>query len=164
MAKRRFGDLPKDARDRAARIGKARFDLTRRQVRERYNRGTYNPYSRSPGGRVPLEFRAYRSAGSSDVDWQEAAEDKLRRTYEDYYKSNEDTIVYNAAHMGDALARVVVSASEDDLVAWASIQPDADGNPPDIEAWHLLGLPEHITLDDVSVYIDGNWHNIFWYH
>lgn len=164
MAKRRFGDLSKQARERAARVGRERFGLNRRQVRERYNRGTYNPYSRSPGGRVPLEFRAYRSAGSSDVDWQEAAEDNLRRTYEDYYKSNEDTIVYNAAHMGDELARVVSTASEDDLSAWASVQPDAEGNPPDIETWHLLGLPDNFTLEDVSVYINGEWHNIFWYH
>ena len=52
--KRRFGDLSKEARDRAARIGRERFDLNRRQVRERYNRGTYNPYERSPGGRVTV--------------------------------------------------------------------------------------------------------------
>ncbi len=162
--KRRFGDLSKEARDRAARIGKARFDLNRRQVRERYNRGTYNPYARSPSGRVPVEYRAYRSAGSSDVDWQEAAEDNLRRTFEDYFKTNDDTIVYNAAHMSDELARFVATASEDDLSALASVQPDAEGNPPDIETWHQLGLPEHFTLDDVSVYVGDEWHNIFWYH
>jgi hypothetical protein len=67
--------------------------------------------------------------------------------------------------MSDELARTCIGASEDDLNALASVQPDAEGNPPDIETWHLLGLPEQFTLDDVSVYdSDGKWHNIFWYH
>lgn len=166
MAKRkRFGDLPKDARDRAARIGERNFDLTRRQVRERYNRGTYNPFARgSAANRVPLEFRPFASAGSTDIDWQDAALDNMRKIYEDYFKLNDDTLVYNAFHMSDDLARVVAMASEDQLTAWASIQPDAEGNMPDIEVWRDLGLPDSVTAEDLDMRIDGEWHNPFWYH
>jgi hypothetical protein len=165
MAKRKsFGDLPKDARDRAARIGKRNFDLTRRQVRERYNRGTYNPYARDPATRVPVEFRAYRSAGTSYIDWQEAALDNLRKTYEDYFKVNDDTLVYNAFHMSDDMARLTATSDEDQLTAWASIQSKADGSPPDLETLREQGLPDWVTVEDIGVMINDEWYNLFWYH
>jgi hypothetical protein len=158
--KRKFGELSKSARDRAARAG-SRFGLTRRQVRERYNRGTYSPFANEPSRRVPTQYRPYASAGTSDVDWQEAALDNMRKTFEDYFKFNDDAVVYYTSNMSDEVARLVAMASEDELLQWASMQPDGEGNPPPIENW---GLPPGITLDDVSAYVDGQWNNIFWYH
>lgn len=162
--KRKFGDLGKAARERAARAGRE-YGLTRRQTRERYNRGTFNPLSSDPGKRVPLEYRHFTGPGGTGVDWQEAALDNLRAKFGDYFKVNDDTLVFNAYHMSDDIARLVATAGEDELSAWASIQPDADGNAPDIETLRDAGLPDWVTLDDIGTYDDdGNWYNIFWYH
>ena len=159
--KRRFGELSKTARNRAARMGRE-YGLNRRQVRERYNRGTYSPFARQPERRVPVQYRPFASAGSSDVDWQEAALDNLRAKLGDYFKFSDDAVVFYTSHASDDVARLMATASEDELLGWASVQPDAEGNPPDIEAFK--GLPPGMTIDDVSVYVNDEWHNIFWYH
>jgi hypothetical protein len=68
--------------------------------------------------------------------------------------------------MSDALAEYVATASEDDLVNLASLQPVVDpdtgeSGPPPIEDWNL---PPNITIDDLDIRIDGEWYNPFWYH
>jgi len=160
---RKFGDLSKAARDRAARAGRE-YGLSRDAVRKRYNRGTYNPLARDPSKNIPREYQR-RSGPGVDfpvaVDWQELALENMRARLSDYFKYNDDAVVYFTQNMSDAMARIVAMATEDELLQYASIQPDSEGNPPSIEVWNL---PPGITLNDVSVYVDGKWNNIFWYH
>jgi len=159
---KKWGELSKAARDRAARAG-ARYGLNRNAVRQRYNRGTYNPLSRDPLKNKPREVRKYVTETGA-VDWHEAALQNMRLTFGDYYKypaANDDAIVGRIYSLSDAMAEYVATASEDELLRLASFQPDADGNPPPIEDWHL---PPGMTLDDVSVYVNGEWTNPFWYH
>ena len=66
--------------------------------------------------------------------------------------------------MSDNLARVTATASEDELNAWASVQPDAEGNMPDIEVFRDLGLPDSVSVEDLDIRVNGEWHNPFWYH
>jgi hypothetical protein len=159
--KRRFGELSKRARDRAARAGRE-HGLTRRQVRERYNRGTYSPFARTPEKRVPREFRRYTD-DTGKVDWREAALDKMRTTFSDYYQYSDDSVVYYAENMPIEAARLIVMSTEAEMLHWGSVgQPDkTTGEPPPIENWNL---PGGITLNDVSVYVNGEWNNVFWYH
>jgi hypothetical protein len=82
-------------------------------------------------------------------------------TFQDYYKFNEHTVADLTNNMTDALAEYVATASEDDLLRLASLQPDADGNPPPLEDW---GLPPNITMEDLDMRVDGEWYNPFWYH
>lgn len=159
----KWGRLPKEDRARATRAGE-RWGLSRDAVRGRFNRGTYDPLSDNPVEALPREVRKYvyeTGGGEVAIDWQSAAERNMRLTFQDYYKWNADTVVYLTEHMSDALAEYVATASEDDLVNLASLQPDAEGNPPPIEDWNL---PPNITLDDLDVRIDGEWYNPFWYH
>lgn len=158
--KRHFGELSKQARDRAARAGRE-YGLSRRQVRERYNRGTYNPFARTARERVPVQFRAQATA-AGEVDWHEAALDNVRRTLGDFVKYADDTVVYLTENVSDQMARLIAMASESELLAWAKPQPDSEGNPPPIDSW--VGLPSWVTIDDLSVYVNGEWNNPFWYH
>lgn len=171
MASKGFGSLSKESRDRAARAG-SEYGLSRSQVRGRYNRGTYNPFARAdPMVRVPREYRPHTEVinGKPVTDWQQAA-------YENYnkhvgpgspkgetFKYNRYTVAENADHASEAIARLMAMASESELRAWASAQPDANGNPPPIEAFP--GLPPGIKIGDLG-YRDsgGSWINIFWYH
>jgi hypothetical protein len=82
-------------------------------------------------------------------------------TFQDYFKFNEHTVADLTNEMSDALAEYVATASEDDLLRLAAIQPDADGNPPPIEDW---GLPPNITMEDLDIEVNGEWVNPFWYH
>lgn len=164
MAKksRKFGELSKTARERATRTGKREYGLTARQVRERYNRGTYNPFARGdPRERVPVEWRPYVGEDGK-VIWQDAALDNIRIHLSDYYKYIDDSVVYYTEHANDTVARIMAMATEDELVQWAKPQPDSEGNPPSIDTW--VGLPSGLTLNDVGVYVHGEWNNIFWYH
>lgn len=160
--KRSFGQLSKAARERAARAGRD-YGLSRRQTRERYNRGTFTPFARDPERRVPVQFRHFASAGSADVDWQEAALDNMRATLSDYFKYNDDAVVFYTSHMSDDVARLVATASEDEILGWASVQPDAEGNfPDDPESWP--GVPAGFDVSQFIVRVNDEYHNIFWYH
>jgi hypothetical protein len=161
MAKnRKWGSLSKTARNRAARAGE-RYGLSRDAVRARYNRGTYNPLARDPVKRLPRELQGH-ATDTGQVDWQDLARDKMLSVLSDYYKFNSDRITFNVSRMNDDVAELVAMSTENEILAWASMQPDAEGNPPPIEDWPL---PPGFTLEDVSLYdADGNWYNIFWYH
>jgi hypothetical protein len=179
---RKWGTLSKEARARAARVGKRDYDLSRDAIRKRYNRGTYNPLARDPLKRVPREYRHRAipapdpapdpapgrgpgAAPTSGVDWQALAAENISRQLGDFAKYNDDAIVFYTEHMSAEVARIVALASQDELLSYAAPQPvkDKDGNyvAPPIELW---GLPPNFTIKDVSVNINGEWHNIFWYH
>lgn len=160
MAKpnRQFGELSKTARDRAARSGRE-YGLTRKQVRERYNRGTYNPFARAePAQRIPREFRdqAVIIGDRITVDWQEAALANMRRQLGTYFKFNDDAVVYNVyTQANQDVLKVMAMASEDELTAYARIQDD-HGLPPQ--------LPAGLSPESIGYYTNGKWNNIFWYH
>jgi hypothetical protein len=156
---RKWGDLSKQARDRAERAGRE-YGLNRNATAKRYNRGTYNPLARDPIQRLPRELRA-RADAEGNVDWRAQAERNIAFHLSDYAKYNEHAVVFFTQNMAEDTARIVALATEDELLQYASPQADAEGNPPPIENW---GLPPSVTLADVSVYIDGQWNNVFWYH
>jgi len=170
--RKRFSSLPKAARDRAARIGDREYGLSRRQVRERYNRGTYNPFARGdPEKRIPAEYRRFAEETDEGlkVDWGRAAYANIRlrlgpgHPLGERYGYNDQNVRYHAEVMAsDAIAHIMALASEDELAEWASPQPDGEGNPPDRESW--VGLPPEITMDDLGYERAGGWINIFWYH
>jgi hypothetical protein len=159
----KWGDLSKERRDRAARAGK-RYGLSRDAVRGRYNRGTYNPLSKDPVKNKPREVRRY-IGGGGQVDWRRAALDTIRYHLSDYYKFNDQAVIYYTQNMTLRMAEFVATASEDELIRFASIQPieneDGDKVAPPIGDW---GLPPGFTDTDVQVYVNGEWHNPFWYH
>ncbi len=174
---RKWGSLTKEARDRGARAGRE-YGLSRNAVAKRYNRGTYNPLARDPVKRLPREYRHAVTpaptgtpepppgrAPTSPVDWQTLAAENITRQLGEFAKYNDDAIVFYTEHMSAEVARIVALASQDELLAYAAPQPvkDKDGNfvAPPIELW---GLPPNFTIKDVSVHINGEWHNIFWYH
>lgn len=162
---RRFGKLSRASRERAARAG-AEYGLTRRQVRERYNRGTFNPFARSnPDLRVPREFRNQPRTGGGGIDWSDAALANMERHLGMYVKYNDFNVIARAEdvypHKSQQVLRVIAQASENELLSWASVQ-DVNGAPPDIDAFP--NLPAGLTVDDVGYYTNGKWNNIFWYH
>jgi hypothetical protein len=177
MAKRKqFGKLSKSSRDRAARIGREQWGLSRDQVRDRYNRGTFNPFARAnPELRVPREYRraaGVNEAGQIVVDWEQMA----YLNYNDLlgpgspkgetYKYNPRTVQDNLSRTTETVWRIIALATESELRAWASIQPDANGNGPG-DPYVFLGFPvaAGITMEDLGYYDrGGSWNNIFWYH
>jgi hypothetical protein len=162
--RKRFGELSKAARDRAERAGKE-YGLNRAAVRGRYNRGTYNPLSRDPLARLPREVRLHADPETGEVDWQDLALENIRRHLSHYFKYIDDSVVFFTQRMNVRTARIVSMATEDELLKYASPQPimqrDGTFRPPPIEQW---GLPPDVTLADVSVMVNGEWNNIFWYH
>lgn len=151
--KRSYGQLSARAKARADRAGEV-YGLTHEQVRRRYNRGTFNPFARAnPELRVPREYRQFTDNG--ETDWREAALANVRAKLGDYFKYNDDSVVYEVYTQAseDAL-RVMAMASEDELIAYARIQ-DANGLPP--------SLPKGLA-DSMGYYTNGKWNNIFWYH
>lgn len=161
MAKsgRKFGSLSAAARSRAVRAGQE-YGLTRRQVRERYNRGTYNPFARTdPRMRVPAEYRSQAvrlENGQIGVDWAALAQQNMSGRLGDYFKWSEDRVVANIAHASPEAQHVMAVATEDELIALAYIQ-----TPGEAEG---LQLPYGLTADDIGYYANGEWRNIFWYH
>jgi hypothetical protein len=165
MAKnRKFGDLSKDARDRAARIGKRDYGLDRRAVRERYNRGTYNPFARGSAElRIPAEFRheaVITETGAVKVDWSALALSNMKRHLGDYFKWNQFEVVRNISHAPEKVQRAMAMATEDELVSIAHIQ-----NPEE-----SAELPLGLDMESIGYYVIGpksgkqEWINIFWYH
>lgn len=159
MATSSWGRLSKSDRAQATAAGK-RYGLSRDAVRGRYNRGTYNPLSDSPRERLPRELRQV-AGPSGDIDWHAAAERSMISRLSDYYGFSIDRVRYMAENMSDKAAEFIATASESELTKFASIQPDANGNLPPIEQW---GLPPGFTLDDVTIEVDGELYNVFWYH
>lgn len=158
--RKRFGDLSKKARERAARAGRE-YGLSRAAVRARYNRGTYNPLSTDPVKRLPRELQDLADE-EGNVDWAQLAEDNFIDKLGDYVKFNEDAVIENLHGYGnERLWRVVAMATEDELYGWAFVQP-VNGQAPERSAFY--NLPSGLSVSDVGYYTNDKWNNIFWYH
>jgi hypothetical protein len=79
----------------------------------------------------------------------------------DRYGFNDDRVAFMAENMSDKAAEFIATSSESELEKFASIQPDANGVMPPIEQW---GLPPGFTLEDVTIEVNGEQYNVFWYH
>ncbi len=147
--------------------GGERYNLTRKQVRDRYNRGTFNPFARArPELRVPREFRPHELT-SGDVDWREAALANVRRHLSDYFKYNDHNVVSNVyTYSSHTLQQVIdkaslkalqvmAAASEDELISIAHVQNEAEV---------IENLPRKLTIKDIGYKRRGEWGNVFWYH
>lgn len=173
MAKRKsWGDLSPRAKQRAYAAG-ARYELTHRQVSRRYNAGTYNPFARAnPELRVPAELRSAAGVGAGgqiEIDWEQAAYNNYHRLLGpgspkgESYKYNASTVRANVEYASHAVREIMAFATESELRAWGRPQPDANGEPPPLEAWDAL--PPYIRLEEIGFRDSGgSWNNIFWYH
>lgn len=133
------------------------YGLSRKQVRDRYNRGTFNPFARTrPELRIPKEIRNYTEPTTGEVDWREAALANVRYYLSDYFKYNDQNVVsaiYDYASP-EAL-RAMAMMSEDELISLAHVQDESE---------FLPDLPRGLTTRDIGYYRNHEWHNIFWYH
>lgn len=154
MARRKqFGDLTRRSQDRIAREG-SRFGLTRRQARERYNRGTFNPLSRNIEKRVPQRAPYYPVSIGQEL--REAAWKNFRAKMGDRFRYNDDAVreaIYQ--HGSEDALRRMANASEDELETWAESQKRSSYKGKHTPEW----LRDLGWRSD-----DGKWHNIFWYH
>ena len=156
--KKQFGELSKRSQDRIAQDA-SRFGLTRRQARERYNRGTYNPLARTPDRRIPKKAPFY-PVSTGDV-LKDRAFKKIRSALGDRFSYNDDAVhdaVYkHASH--EALVRMA-NASADELEAWAGYQRKFSYKS---KAGERRQTPEWLrSLGWVNS--EGKWINVFWYH
>jgi hypothetical protein len=169
MAKRarHFSDLSKAAQERALRIGYERYDLSREQVRRRYNAGTWNPYARgNPRLRIPTEFRKELDPDTFEPDWEELAKRNMTRAFGpgaptgERYKWNEFQVETSLAYASDKVLRVMASATVGELEELAFVQSPSES----------VALPRGLNMEDIGYYITGpksgvpEWINIFWYH
>src|SRR6185437_13240943 len=152
MARQRkqWHDLTPQARDRAARQAARDFGLSRKQARERYNRGTYRQFAREPVNRIPKN--APRMPVSLGPKLKEAAMRNMQRQLGDYFQFNRFTVLDAIEHHAstEALQRMA-GATEDELVTWAQAQRNSKQTPYWLR--HLGWYGD-----------DGKWHNVFWYH
>lgn len=121
-----FGKLSQRSRDRIAAEG-ARFGLSRRQVRDRYNRGTYNPLSPNPAKQRPRNAAKYPPRELAGVSIERLREDALvniERIVGDRFGFNSFNVEYALAHTEDreVLYRLIF-ATEAELEDWAELQP-----------------------------------------
>jgi hypothetical protein len=155
--KKQWHELTKASRDRAARQAAEQYGLTRRQARERYNRGTWSPFSRDPVKQIPLHAPRYPVKAGRDL--KTAAIKNMDTKLGDYIKYKRESVINAIEHHASiaALTRMA-GASEDELRTWASWQR-SKLNP---------SKPESDTpywLRNLGWYNDDNeWQNIFWYH
>jgi hypothetical protein len=139
----KWADLPKEVRQRYADTGRPEFELSRRQVRERYNRGTYNPGSRVTRLTVPTEYRhtdfdvLYARAVQKATFW-------LAGLNEDKYR--EGSLRERLSYASIPAWQRIIDATGDDIVSWVSEQTPTPGHE-----W-------------LFVQIEGQWVNILWYH
>lgn len=154
MAKRRtFGQLTKRSQERALRAGDE-YGLTRKQVRDRYNRGTFNPFSRTrPQLRVPTELREFTPTG--ETDWKAAALANLRYHLSDYFKYEDYAVLEAVDRASEDVLKAMALMSEGELIALAHVQDESE---------FLPNLPRGLTTADIGYYKNHEWHNIFWYH
>lgn len=157
MAKRRtFGQLAKSSRERAVRAGET-YGLSRKQVRDRYNRGTFNPFARTrPQLRIPVEVREYRSPTTGEIDWREAALANIQYHLGDYYKYDRGVVqeqIYD--HASEDALKAIAMMTEDEIISLAHVQSQYE---------FLPNLPRGLTTADIGYYKNHEWHNIFWYH
>lgn len=153
---RQWGNLTPVARERAARQAAKDFGLSRRQARERYNRGTYQPFARDPIKRIPKS--APRMPIQLGRDLKDAAIKNMDKQLGEKFEYNRftmiDAIEYHASI--EALQRMA-GASKDELLTWASAQPDKrNKSKPE------KGTPS--WLRSLGFMRKGKWSNVFWYH
>lgn len=157
-----WGQLSRASRDRATRVAAERYGLTRRQARERYNRGTFSPFSKDPAKRVPESVRKHpqnypRYQASTDLEsLRERAyrnvDSALSRETFQYSDVTVRDSVYQRASV-DALLKMA-NASDDELMKWARAQNPSQGKKL------VPGWQSDFGWWDSN----GKWHNIFWYH
>lgn len=151
MAARRkqWSQLTPAARDRAARTAARDYGLSRKQARERYNRGTYRPFAKEPVKRIPKN--APRMPIAVGRDLKAAAIKNMDAKLGDYFSYNRFTVLDAIEHHANdqALLRMA-GATEDELTTWAQAQTGGRKTA----AW----------LKNLGWYDDGHWHNVFWYH
>lgn len=155
---RQWHNLSRAARDRAAREAAKDYGLSRRQARERYNRGTYSPFSRNPVKRIPQNAPRYPVTAGKDL--KAAAIANMDKKLGDYFGYNRFTVLEAIEHHAsqEALARLA-GASEDELTTWAQAQTayrmGRKGSGQKTPHWlRTLGWTDE----------RGKWHNVFWYH
>lgn len=160
MARRKqFGQLTERNREKIVQDG-ARYGLTRRQTRERYNRGTYNPLSKNPAKNIPAKAPHYPVESGNAL--KKAAIDNMDAKLHDHVNKYGEIATYNRfavldaveKHASDAALRRMAGASEDELTAWASYQ-----KPRSFEGKET---PEFVR--SLGWHDGGKWHNVFWYH
>jgi hypothetical protein len=172
-----WGDLNRRSRDRAAREA-AQYGLSRRQARERYNRGTYKPFAREPEKRVPESVR--KNPEKYPRFLATVDESQLRQDSYEHVRhaltGGMDTIGYNDSvvranilgvrradgtvippHASLDVVLKMRSASESQLREWAKYQPSKSKSGPQ------TGTPAWIKNAGWHDG-DGRWHSVFWYH
>lgn len=156
MSKRRtFGQLSKNAQDRVLRAGRE-YGLDRKQIRDRYNRGTFNPLARRERLRVPTEFREFTPPSTGETDWKAAAIANIRYHLSDYYKYNDSTMLIAVERLAsEDVLKAMALLTEDELISLAHVQSQYE---------FLPNLPHGLTTADIGYYKNHEWHNIFWYH
>lgn len=154
--KRQFGSLRKTSQDKIAREG-SRYGLTRRQSRERYNRGTFNPLARTPEKRIPERAPYYPVAAGRELKDRAMANADRALGFDDPFSEANRFAVLDAIehHASDAALRRMANASPDELRKWAKYQK--------ARSYRRIQTPDWVRdlgwKDD-----NGKWHNVFWYH
>ena len=157
--RKQFGKLTERNRDKIAQDA-ARYGLTRRQARERYNRGTYNPLARTETKRIPQRAsyypvetgRALKDAAIKNMDAM--LTDRVNK-YGEIANYNRFTVLDAIEnHATDSALRRMAGASESELAGWAEFQAR--------RSFKGKATPEFVS--SLGWYDDGEWHNVFWYH
>lgn len=153
--KRQYGDLTKQSQERIARQG-ARYGLTRRQSRERYNRGTFNPLARTPDKRIPERAPYYPVEVGRELKERAMANADRAFDFEDPFGKASRFAVLDAIenHASDTALRRMANASPDELKQWARYQ----------RARSFKGAATPDWVRDLGWRENGKWRNIFWYH
>lgn len=154
--KRQFGKLTEKNQEKIAQQG-ARYGLTRRQARERYNRGTFNPLARTPEKRIPKRAPYYPvEVGRELKDRAIANADRAFDYNDPFSEANRIAVVDAIEHHASERALIrMANASPDELKKWAKYQG--------ARSYRKVRTPDWVRdlgwRDD-----EGKWHNIFWYH
>lgn len=154
---RSFRSLTKQSRDRVARAG-AQYGLTRRQTRERYNRGTYNPLSSNPVKRVPARAPYYPVVMGRSLKDQAIA--NMDRAFGERLKYNRFNVLDAIEnHASEAALRRMANASPDELEHWAEYQRRNSYTTRNGDRQVTPGFVRSLGWSD-----HGRWRNVFWYH
>lgn len=152
-----YGQLSQRSRDRIAVEG-AKFGLTRKQSRERYNRGTFNPLSPDPTKKTPRNPVKHPPIDMTVLDI-DTLRDQARKRIE---KLVGDRIGFNRANLVDALERTedrqvlyrLMMATEEELEDWATLQPQR--RKKDLRKLQSQGM---VWYDS-----EGKARSFWWYH
>lgn len=150
--RQQWGELSERSRARATREA-AQYGLTRKQARERYNRGTYKPFARETVLRAPQTAPQYPIGTKRDLE--DAALRNYDRQFGDEFGYNRFTVEYAIRNKAPLQTLVrMAQASKDELTTWASYQTkrtNRNWKPKDFNR-------------DLGWYHQDSGSNIFWYH